>query len=63
MAGAAGSRTAGAVTPEGLSLKRWTEERAQVRCARARELTGAGERGLTGERGSDEVERDDRNAA
>ena len=62
MAGAAGSRTAGAVTPEG-RLKKWTEERAQVRCARARELTGRGERGLTGERGSDDVERDDRNAA
>ena len=49
MAGAAGSRTAGAVTPEELRLEKWTEERAQVRkklreaessCA-ARELTGA----------------------
>ena len=48
MAGAAGSRTAGAVTPEG-RLKKWTEERAQVRREKreaelrsARELTGAG---------------------
>ena len=31
MAGAAGSRTAGAVTPEGRRLKKWSEERAQVR--------------------------------
>ena len=56
MAGAAGSRTAGAVTPEELRLEKWTEERAQVRkrekreaelsCA-ARELTGA-TWGLTG---------------
>ena len=56
MAGAAGSRTAGAVTPEELRLEKWTEERAQVRrekreaessCA-ARELTGARPVGLTG---------------
>ena len=36
MAGAAGSRTAGAVTPEG-RLKKWTEERAQVRMGEKRE--------------------------
>ena len=48
MAGAAGGRTAGAVTPEGRRLKKWSEERAQVRLEKreaelraARELTGA----------------------
>ena len=45
MAGAAGSRTAGAVTPEGRRLKKWSEESAgekrEAELRAARELTGA----------------------
>ena len=70
MAGAAGSRTAGAVTPEELRLEKWTEERAQVRRMRNRgrvELRGArADRSETCvadriERGSERA--DDRDAA
>ena len=49
MAGAAGSRTAGAVTPEELRLEKWTEERAQVRKREKREAeSSCGARELTG---------------
>ena len=49
MAGAAGSRTAGAVTPEGRRLKKWSEERAQVSEAELRRARAdRSDRRLTG---------------